>query len=177
MFCKKQAILNLFFFCGFSLVRVFGQTPDNPYLKDTMPIRGAMPFSDQISSPADSIDPQSGKVNLSVPLASLPSGRGGIGFDLALTYDSHLYDPRIVPIEVWQGQNQFYLNGALPIPSATTGGWNYNYLNITVAIEQKYYTKDSSYVTSCTDEQLHSFRIRVGLPDGSMHIMYNRYDS
>src|SRR5262249_33544072 len=69
------------------------------YDVDTRPPRGFMPTSDQLTSPLDSIDALTGKLHVKVPLASLPRGRGGSGFDVDLIYDSHLYDlaPRIEP--------------------------------------------------------------------------------
>src|SRR5258705_13631210 len=64
----------------------------NLYTVDTKPPRGFMPTSDQLSSPVDSIDAVNGKLHLQIPLASLPRGKAGSGFDLELNYDSHLYD-------------------------------------------------------------------------------------
>jgi hypothetical protein len=74
-------------------------------------VRGLMPFADQLSSPLDSIDPVSGKINLSIPLGSLPAGRGGSGFELALVYDSHIYDQH--PYQVIGGELIANNNGVL----------------------------------------------------------------
>ena len=46
---------------------------------DPVPMRGVMPYLDQLSSSIDNIDIASGKLNLTIPLGSLPNGRGGIG--------------------------------------------------------------------------------------------------
>src|SRR5262245_63948343 len=72
-----------------SVLSVAGQ---NLYDVDTRPPRGFMPTADQIGSPLDAIDAVNGKLHLQIPLASLPRGRAGSGFDLDLVYDSHLYD-------------------------------------------------------------------------------------
>src|SRR5438445_11066088 len=61
-----------------------------PYGFDTKPPRGFMPTADQLTSPIDSIDVVNGKLHMQVPLASLPRGRAGSGFDVDLVYDSHL---------------------------------------------------------------------------------------
>src|SRR3954466_13467009 len=90
-----------------------------PYNVDTRPVRGIMPTSDQISSPYDSIDPVSGKLRLEIPLASLPPGRGGSGFDLKMIYDSHMYD--IQPTE----QEPYDLQ--VLVPSFTAGDWHYGF--------------------------------------------------
>ena len=71
---------------------------------DTHPARGFMPNTDQLSSPVDNIEVTSGKLHLQIPLASLPRGKGGTGFDLNLEYDSHLYD--VAPVTQY-----FYYNG------------------------------------------------------------------
>ena len=60
------------------------------YQVETRPVRGFMPNMDQLSSPIDHIDPVSGKLHIEIPLASLPRGRAGSGFDLNLVYDSWL---------------------------------------------------------------------------------------
>src|SRR5262245_12375722 len=87
-----------------------------------------MPAADQLSSPVDSIDPVNGTLHLKIPLASLPRGRAGSGFDLDLVYDSHLYDinprtepprpPNLEPVFVQELSNL-----------DTTGGWRYNTTN------------------------------------------------
>src|SRR6185436_6761172 len=68
------------------------QQPQYPYEVDTKPSRGIMPNSEQLSSPLDNIDPTTGKLHIQIPLAALPAGSAGSGFDLALSYDSHLFD-------------------------------------------------------------------------------------
>jgi hypothetical protein len=84
MFCKYRDIaINIIALICLT-ASCFAQS--DPYVRDTRPVRGIMPYSDQISSPIDSIDPVSGKVGLSVPLGSLPAGRDGFGFDVELTY-------------------------------------------------------------------------------------------
>src|SRR5688572_22684746 len=77
---------------GLAALPAAAQQPQYPYAVDTKPSRGIMPNSEQLSSPLDHIDPVTGKLHIQIPLASLPAGNGGSGFDLAMTYDSHIYD-------------------------------------------------------------------------------------
>src|SRR5688572_882566 len=85
-----------------------------PYSFDTRPARGFMATTDQVGGPIDSIDVVSGKLHLRIPLASLPPGPAGSGFDLDLIYDSHLYD--LLP-----GPDDLAMTAL-----TTTGGWSYN---------------------------------------------------
>ena len=71
-----------------------------------------MPTADQVTSSMDSIDAVNGNLHLQVPLASMPKGPAGWGFDVDLVYDSHLYDVVVETDYQW-------LNN-----QATTGGWN-----------------------------------------------------
>ena len=40
----------------------------------------------------DSVNLQSGNLTLQIPLAALPSGPGGSGAQIGLTYNSQIYD-------------------------------------------------------------------------------------
>jgi hypothetical protein len=125
-----------------------------PYGFDTRPPRGFMPAADQVTSPIDSIDAVTGKLHLQIPLASLPQRRAGLGYDLDLVYDSHLYDMDVSP-------DQQALQ-----PEFTTGGWSYNFMN---------YKFDGELrpVTQCqTTNDYPYIRMRVSLPDGSLHILH-----
>jgi hypothetical protein len=75
-----RRISFLLFFA--SLIGALPIRAENPYSVETKPPRGFMPTADQLTSPIDSIDPVSGKLHLSIPLASLPRGRANSGFDL-----------------------------------------------------------------------------------------------
>ena len=118
MINSKQLVQLFSFFVTFSAASVFGQ---NPYTVETRPPRGFMPTADQLTSAVDSIDPISGKLHLEIPLASLPRGRAGTGFDLNLIYDSHIYD--LVP-EILQPPPNLDLTPevAWSLSSYSTGG-------------------------------------------------------
>jgi hypothetical protein len=70
-FCVLLLIIDLLGFCAFPV------EAQNTYNVETRPLRGFMPTADQLTSPVDSIDPVSGKLHLSIPLAALP--RGALG--------------------------------------------------------------------------------------------------
>jgi hypothetical protein len=99
------------------------QQPPYPYNVDTNPSRGVMPNSEQLNGALDSLDPVSQKLHIQVPLASLPAGNAESGFDLTLTYDSHLFN--LVGTEVSQDRVGQMISGVL-----TGGGWHYNFQTI-----------------------------------------------
>ena len=152
----------------FGATTVFAQYP---YSVETRPPRGFMPGADQLTSPVDSIDPISGKLHLEIPIASLPRGRAGSGFDLNLVYDSHLYD--LVP-EILQPPNSTLdPEVAWLLSSYSTGGWHYNIDNLHLDIEGHYGAVDN--VLDCAeDSPRRVYRLRVPMFDGSLHIMQLR---
>jgi len=163
---SKQLVQLFSFFVTFSAASVFGQ---NPYTVETRPPRGFMPTADQLTSAVDSIDPISGKLHLEIPLASLPRGRAGTGFDLNLIYDSHIYD--LVP-EILQPPPNLDLTPevAWSLSSYSTGGWHYNIDNLHLDIEGHAGAID--YYPDCTDESpMRVYRLRVPMIDGSLHTM------
>jgi RHS repeat-associated protein len=144
----------------------------NPYNVETRPPRGFMPGADQLTSPVDSIDPIGGKLHLEIPLASLPRGRAGTGFDLNLVYDSHIYD--LVP-EILQPPPDLNLDPevAWNLSSYSTGGWHYNIDNLHLDIEG--HSNAIEYYPDCTEESpKRVYRLRVSMLDGSLHTMQLR---
>ena len=147
----------------------FAQQPQYPYAVDTKPSRGIMPNSEQLSGPLDNIDPISGKLHIQIPLASLPAGHAGSGFDLSLTYDSHLFD--LYAGEVADGRISQSISSSL-----NGGGWYYNFANYRLEVEQRYIPTweqptcdgDSQYVM----EHERVYRYRISLPDGSQHLLH-----
>jgi YD repeat-containing protein len=168
-------------FCAFQAQAFAQQHPS--YLKDTHPVRGIMPYADLISSPIDSIDPVSGKLNLSFTLGSLPPGRGGSSFDVVLTYDSHLYDAQPFTLTAFNGWSQEeVIRNMTQINPGYNGGWKYNFDSLGFFEETKAdvltwvpdpWSGGGHYETyPCIDENIRFIRMRVGLPDGSEHIMH-----
>src|SRR5262249_19169678 len=116
--------------------------------------RGVLANCDYLTNPIDAINGVSGSLHIEVPLASLPPGRADFGFDLNLVYDSHLYD-----IDMFDDSTVLRSN-------LTTGGWTYNLKNFKLDREQH-------NSADCQLDQT-AFRIRVGLADGSLHVMHLR---
>jgi RHS repeat-associated protein len=137
------------------------------YSVDTRPPRGLLPTADQLSSPIDTIDPVNGKLHLQVPLASLPPGPADSGFDLDLVYDSHLYDLK-------SHEEQALYNNPSPVivqelqAAGSTGGWTYNFQNFRLEAE----TRVDLDPQCPTNGPLRVYRYRIGLPDGSQHILH-----
>jgi RHS repeat-associated protein len=144
-----------------TLSKSAGIAQSYPYNFDTRPLRGFMPNSDQIASPVDNIDQVNGKLHLEIPLASLPKGRGGSQFDVNLVYDSHLYD--MLPSNTG-GQ----MPGTVQRLSnlLTTGGWTYSVTNYRLELEYRLNPG------SCGFNGQRMFRLRIGLPDGSWHVLH-----
>jgi RHS repeat-associated protein len=148
------------------------QQPQYPYAVDTKPSRGIMPNSEQLSGPLDHIDPVTGKLHIQIPLASLPAGNAGSGFDLALTYDSHVYDMGVGWITKANGETVL---SQTVTPTLTGGGWSYNFKNYRVESEARLFPPDGD---SCEGNAFHvmeherEFRYRISLPDGSQHLLH-----
>jgi RHS repeat-associated protein len=155
LFSRRVDLFVASFIAGLLIGGASSPALAQTYNFDTRPARGFMPTADQVTTPMDSIDAVNGNLHLQVPLASMPKGRAGWGFDLDLVYDSHLYD---VVVE----QDYQWLNN-----QATTGGWNYNFHNAKLEGEIKPLAQCQT-----TNEQPY-FRLRIGLPDGSMHVLHH----
>jgi RHS repeat-associated protein len=163
------AMVAFFLMFGSECVSLKAQQPQYPYAVDTKPSRGLMPNAEQLSGPLDSIDPVTGKLHIQIPLASLPTGNAGSGFDLALTYDSRLYDLGVGEIG---GPN--WLTQTIT-PTLTNGGWSYNFKNYKVELEQRHLPNWESGcggdIQSLLEHQ-RVYRYRISLPDGSQHVLH-----
>ncbi len=167
VFFRHHIILLLCFFLSVGSRFQLQAQQAYPYNVDTRPPRGFMPSADQLTSPADSIDPVNGKLHVQIPLASLPRGRAGSGFDVDLVYDSHVYD--IVPHPITP-----LFNNPGPVivqelqAADSTGNWKYNFSNFRLEMEERL-----DIDRNCpTNGPLRVYRYRIGLPDGSLHILH-----
>lgn len=169
MTMKRIALFLMLFMSGVIVAKAQGTL----YQVQTRPVRGFMPNMDQLSSPVDHIDPVSRKMHLEIPLASLPQGPGGSGFDLNLVYDTHLWNLDPEPITyiptAWlqQYQNTFMPGYKLSRQQETRGGWAYNIDLIGLDIEEKI----GSYPDCSASDLARRYRVRVRLMDGSTHTM------
>ena len=145
-----------------------------PYDVDTRPKTGFLP--DSMVGGVDSIGPANGGLHLNIPIASLPAGAAGMGFELSLVYNSANY---AIQAGVWETPR--YGN-----PTAsdleqypkyyqtlyTEPGWRYNFQNY--RIEEETRDLDRKCGDSDPDFPLYPrvYRTRVGLGDGSLHALH-----
>ena len=170
------------------------ETEDDPYpprggltpeLIDTQSARGFLPNHNQLSGSIDNIDISGGKLNLAIPLGSLPRGPGGIGFTLNLQYESNKYD--LIPHEenvcnpnyTYQDECEIYQWAELAYGDG--GGWSYNSrpYRITEEVKTVYNWDENSYdgdwyyhSSGYCNEGMNYYRYRVILSDGSAHILH-----
>jgi RHS repeat-associated protein len=152
------------------------QGPSFPYEVDSRPSRGIMPTSEQLSGPLDNIEPTSGTLHIQIPLASLPAGHAGSGFDLALTYNSHLFDLDYLGTTVYNGPDAYNETYTFIDPALAGAGWIYNFKNYSITEEKRripqWETNNCGTNPQSVQEHERTFRYRVALPDGSQHILH-----
>ena len=154
-----------------SVIVAFGQ---NPYDVETRPVRGFMPNMDQLSSPVDHIDPVSRKLHLEIPLASLPQGPGGSGFDLSLVYDTHYWnlEPEAIhPPPPWDMIYSDIVGYKLSQQWSAQAGWNLNIDNVGIDFEERV-SADPNYPSCLESGPFRLYRLRARLLDGSLHVMH-----
>ena len=160
---------------------------------EPVPSRGFMPSHDQLSSSIDNIDIATGKLNLTIPLGTLPNSSGGIGYTFNLYYESNIFD-MVTNLEVLSlNPNDIY--DLTHIYSATLGatphndperrgGWRYS-------TNDQYYTTDDHMTITTDGPFLESYinvnnvcmqsiptdyyRNRLIFPDGGSRILYRFY--
>ena len=145
-----------------------------PYDVDTRPKTGFLP--DSMVGGVDSIGPANGGLHLNIPIASLPAGDAGMGFQLRLVYNSANY---AIQAGVWETppygnptaadleQYPKYYQKLYGEP-----GWRYNFQNYRIEEE----TRDLNRTCSDSDPDFplypRVYRTRVGLGDGSLHALH-----
>ena len=145
-----------------------------PYNVDTRPKTGFLP--DSMVGGVDSIGPANGGLHLNIPIASLPAGDAGMGFQLRLVYNSANY---AIQAGVWETppygnptaadleQYPKYYQKLYGEP-----GWRYNFQNYRIEEE----TRDLNRKCSDSDPDFplypRVYRTRVGLGDGSLHALH-----
>ena len=108
--------LAILFLCSAAIISR-AQLPPSPQ-------HGFQPAGSYALSSIESINTANGNVIMTVPLAALPVGRGGTsGFQVALTYNSKLYDTHIedLPDPVTQEPTKYtFLNASEQAAGITT---------------------------------------------------------
>ena len=173
---SHYVLYALILFCGLA-------TGINAQEVDTMPVRGFMPNHAQLSGSIDNIDILSGKLNLTIPLGSLPRGPGGISYDLNLRYESNRFN-------LEHHDEIAYVDGgiignSIPILYRWAelledgGGWDYGQnpyrIETDIKVLRHKQLIDGQLFpveeTDCQDGVI-LYRTRVRLPDGSSHTLY-----
>ena len=147
--------------------------PEYPYDVDTRPRRGFLTDA-MTGSGVDAIDSVSGNLHLEIPIASLAPGPAGSGFDLTLVYNSSIWEAR---------GNGYSLSIDPPIPQDpytvyfgsqtlnADAGWRYNYQGYRIDREKK-----PADLPDCNAYGVWRHRLRIGLPDGSLHTLFLQND-
>ena len=147
--------------------------PEYPYDVDTRLRRGFLTDA-MTGSGVDAIDSVSGNLHLEIPIASLAPGPAGSGFDLTLVYNSSIWEAR---------GNGYSLSIDPPIPQdpytvyighqtlKADAGWRYNYQGYRIDREEK-----PADVPDCNASGVWRHRLRIGLPDGSLHTLFLQTD-
>ena len=121
-------------------------------------------------SQIESIDPVSGGLSLSIPLAQLPPGPGGFSAGLNLIYNSSIYDT-VASFPSVTADDQFNYT-----PSSHGGGWNYGFqytlwAQPRVAVTSGSFPNQSQCSVMNASEQNYWFKSFLTAPDGSNHLL------
>jgi hypothetical protein len=139
--------------------------------------RGFVPGASFESSGIESVNMINGNVLLQIPLASMPVGRGGMGFDLKLIYNAALWDTtaNYFPLPP---DSPYYLNRYYTMSVTEGGGWGYNFSYRLIPETRAEplgcctYGQASGPNFITPKQAVWKFRLRAMLPDGSLHVLY-----
>src|ERR1700682_1455068 len=155
---------------GLMMVALFGQDP--PLEKN--PLRGFLPTGSYSLSDIETINNTNGDVILRIPIASLPSGRGGLSAGVSLIYNSKLWEA-----------NASVAGDCLATPQTTynlaqseNGGWHYG-IRFEVRRTQRNDHFSSQCALQCPNQNYyHNWKTELIFPDGSAHLLTPRgYES
>ena len=149
---------------------VAAQALDYPYNVDTRPRRGFLTDA-MTGAGVDAIDSVSGNLHLEIPIASLAPGAAGSGFTLALVYNSSIWQSRGKKVRVETGDGDDYRS--LGTKLEVDIGWHYNFEGYRLDVEERT-VLDRPPGEACLVRDGWRNRMRIGLPDGSLHTLYLR---
>jgi RHS repeat-associated protein len=142
------------------------------------PDRGAKVGNSFAIGDFEVINTTNGNLMLNFPLGSLPPGRGELGGQVSLVYNSKLWDVKTEKIEDYRGSPRPpYFDKTILYPSST-GGWTLSPGITTIEYEDRR-NEYGSALPSCPYGQgddtgvrmTYVHKVRVALPDGSKHEM------
>jgi RHS repeat-associated protein len=167
MFAKTY--LRLFIFS--SLLLFFYPVQNLLAQKEIAPKRGVYLDGSYSASGFDAVNNTNGNVMFNLPLASLPSGRGGMSYGVSLSYNSKLLDvitdESFVPPPNYQGI-------VMTTKKSETAGWQYG---VGYSLEQKKRPVVTEFYTNTSDicyaqgqpnyKYFDMYKFVLTLPDGS----------
>ena len=153
-------------FCGFILIALLCIA--TAHAQDTtIPNRGLYPTGAYASSNIDTINTTNGDLMLRIPLASLPSGRGGNpGFSVNLLYDGKLFDSSVLRhVDTVNGIN-YDLN---TLKLSNNGGWRLG-MRYQMTVVRRSDSFDNTSQPSCPSQNaVYIWKLKMSFPDGSVH--------
>lgn len=113
----RQGVFLIYSVMIFMLASAQAQTIDSDYVNIDRGIRNGTPYS---ISDIENINLANGNLNINIPLATLPAGRGGLASGISLVYNSKLYENGIEELtDELQGGTSFQNTAA----NSDDGGW------------------------------------------------------
>ena len=143
---------------------LFAQDP--PLEKN--PLRGFFPTGSYSLSDIETINNVNGNVILRTPIASLPSGRGGLSAGVSLIYNSKLWEANASVatdcLDTTKSPTTTY-----DLAQSANGGWHYG-VGFDVRRTQRSDHFTSQCALQCPDQNYyHNWKTELIFPDGSAH--------
>jgi hypothetical protein len=160
---------TLFLSCASALAQL--QPPSDPSSEHFSPGRGMTPTGSYALSDIESINMTNGNLGVHIPLASLPSGRGGMSAGLALYYNSKIFDIRSVTSVPARSDGtpesrRYNLN------HSQDGNWRYGF-RYELRLEERDYpiltSYNQNYVPCNNFNAIYYYKVFMVFPDGSKH--------
>lgn len=141
--------------------------------QDQTPARGFLPNGSYALTDLETINTANGNMMIHLPLASLPSSRGGLSARLFLIYNSKLWDSRLhVHPDPVPPHDDAYTKNIIE-PSAE-GGWRYGY-RYQLQLFNRYDFESGVGENVCNDgypsseNYVYHWKLKMSFPDGSVH--------
>ena len=153
-----RAIFSLVLCCG----PLSAQVPS--YFETMAPQRGIVPFGTYAVDKIEHINTTTGSLGLSLPIATLPPGRGGFTPSLDLVYTSNVYDVGYQTGNDASGNPEIQAN----LTQSPTGGWQYSF-GYDLVVD----TSPDPNIWKCNDPAYnpYAYKLSVVTPDRSHHTL------
>ena len=143
----------------------YAQTAPNDLIS---PMRGFQPTASYSLGGIETINTDNGNLMLNIPLAALPSGRGGHpGFRLSLRYNSKIWNGEFDVVEDPFNQNRTIQIVRLVTTGEGQGGWDYNLNDYSYYPEHRN-SGGANYAIN-DPRRWNIYKLKVLFPDGGVH--------